>query len=115
MRVNITEGIQSLNLPKVFSLSQNYPNPCNPNTKIDNALPKPCQVNIKIYSILDQTVWILIDEYQEAGEKSIIWDGTNSEGGNVATGLYFYHIEAGDFVKTKNVAIKITLSKINKM
>ncbi|MFH1701279.1 MAG: FlgD immunoglobulin-like domain containing protein, partial [Candidatus Zixiibacteriota bacterium] len=81
------------------------PNPFNPDTRIEYALHKPCHVNIKIYNILGQTVKILIDEYQQAGEKSIIWDGTNSKGHNVATGVYLYRLEAGDFVRSKKMLL----------
>ena len=92
-------------LPGEFDLRQNYPNPFNPTTVIEYALPKPSEVEIKIYNILGQKVRNLVDEPQEPGYKTICWDGKDDCGNEVSSGVYFYRIEAGDFVKCKKMTL----------
>ncbi|MGB2697630.1 MAG: T9SS type A sorting domain-containing protein [Candidatus Zixiibacteriota bacterium] len=92
-------------LPGDFNLSQNYPNPFNPQTVIEYALPRDSRVSIVVYNVLGQKVKILKDEWEEAGYKSVSWDGTNQSGQEVGTGIYFYKIHACDFVKTKKMVL----------
>jgi len=91
--------------PREFDLRQNYPNPFNPTTVIQYALPKASQVKIQIYNILGQKVRNLVDEPQELGYKKIHWDGKDDGGNEVSSGVYFYRIEAGDFVKCKKMIL----------
>jgi hypothetical protein len=86
--------------PRQFSISQNYPNPFNPNTLIEYALPKTSHVKIVIYNILGQKVRILKDEMEQSGHKTVIWDGKDDSGNEVSSGIYFYRIVAGDFIKS---------------
>jgi hypothetical protein len=86
-------------------LYENIPNPFNQNTKIDYALLKSSDVKLIIYDVLGRTVRVLIDERQAAGDYSIIWDGKDKSGQEVATGVYFYHLEAGNFVKSKKMLL----------
>ncbi len=88
-----------------FSLSQNYPNPFNPQTTIEYSLAEGCHVMLKIYNIAGQLVKTLINEYQQAGSYTIIWYGDNDVGEEVARGLYFYQLQAGDFVSTKKMVV----------
>jgi len=88
-----------------FSLSQNYPNPFNPQTTIQYSLAEGCHVMLKIYNIAGQLIKILINEYQQAGSYTIIWHGDNDVGEEVARGLYFYQLQAGDFVSTKKMVV----------
>lgn len=92
-------------MPKTFAVSQNYPNPFNPQTVIKYDLPKPGHVNITIYNILGREVRALVDEEQEAGYKSVGWDGKDDLGKDVASGIYFYRIKAGDFSMTKKMVL----------
>jgi hypothetical protein len=92
-------------LPKEFEISQNYPNPFNPTTVIEYALPKSSDVKIKIYNILGQEVRNLVNERQEAGYKIIGWDGKDDHGMEVSSGIYFYRIVAGNFVKSKKMVL----------
>ncbi|HEX7402330.1 MAG TPA: T9SS type A sorting domain-containing protein [candidate division Zixibacteria bacterium] len=92
-------------LPKEFDLRQNYPNPFNPTTVIEYALPKPSQVKIQIYNILGRRVRNLIDQRQEPGYQTIHWDGKDDSGNEVSSGIYFYRIVAGDFVKCKKMTL----------
>ena len=89
-----------VSLPTEFSLSQNYPNPFNPSTVIDYALPKDVHVTLIVYNILGQEVVTLVDEFQTAGYKSIIWDGRNAAGESVGTGLYLYRMTAENYIIT---------------
>ena len=88
-----------------FSLSQNYPNPFNPVCNIEYFLPKGSEVKLVIYNIFGQKVRVLVDEYQTAGSKSVRWDGKDCQGREVTSGIYFYKIEAGDFVKSKRMVM----------
>lgn len=90
-------------MPTEFSLSQNYPNPFNPTCVIAYSLPTDCQVKLAIYNILGQKVKVLVDEYQNYGYKSVTWDGKDNQSKELATGIYFYRIEAGSFVQTKKM------------
>ena len=104
-----SSGISSQNstadLPDHFILSQNYPNPFNLECQIQYALPKPCHVELTIYNILGQKVKTLVDEYQDAGNKQVEWDGKTDKGDEVASGVYFYRIETGDFTRAKKMVI----------
>ena len=91
--------------PDKFSLSQNYPNPFNPECNIDYALPIDCHVRLSVYNVLGQRIRILVDEQQSAGYKSVVWDGKDSQGRELTTGVYFYRIQAGDFVESKKMVL----------
>jgi len=97
----MTKEIQIINIPIEFALHQNYPNPFNPLTTIEYDLPEDRYVNLVIYDILGRQVIQITNEFQEAGYKSIRWNGRNTSGQVVSAGMYFYAIEAG-----KNSAIR---------
>ena len=99
------EEVDQAELPKEFGLRQNYPNPFNPTTVIQYALPKASFVKIQIYNILGQKVRSLVDEPQEPGYKTIRWDGEDDGGNEVSSGVYFYRIEAADFVKCRKMIL----------
>ena len=88
-----------------LDLSQNYPNPFNPATQISYSLPKNCNVIIVIYNVLGQKVKTLVDEFQTAGYKTVHWDGKDDQGNEVASGVYFYKLKAGDFSETKKMIL----------
>ncbi len=81
-------------LPKVFALYQNYPNPFNPSTRIKYDLPRDAHVVLKIYNAIGQEIATVKDDIENAGFKSILWNSTNGAGASVASGVYFYRIEA---------------------
>lgn len=89
------------NLPETHNLSQNFPNPFNPNTTISYQLTSPGRVNITIYNVLGQAVKTIVDEDKPQGEYSIVWDGKNNAGKNLASGTYFYQLRVGDYTSTK--------------
>lgn len=92
-------------LPNAFSLFQNYPNPFNPSTLIQYGLKGNVNVKITVYDILGRVIKTLVNDFQDAGYRSVIWDGTNNFGSSVATGLYIYKIVAGNFVESKKMLL----------
>lgn len=84
-------------------LEMNYPNPFNPTTMIPYQLAEDSWVTLKVYNDVGQEVITLVDEYQSAGYRSAVWDGRNSEGQSVASGVYVYRMAAGSFVKTQKM------------
>jgi len=91
--------------PSVFSINQNFPNPFNPKTTILYNLPEQTHVTIIIIDLLGRQVRTLINQTQDVGFKSIIWDTTNDYGKPVSAGVYLYQIQAGQFVKTKKMVL----------
>ena len=92
-------------LPKKFSLGQNYPNPFNPSTTIGLALPRSTDVVLEIYNILGKKVATPINETLDAGHYNIIWDGTNSSGQSVSSGIYLYRITAGEYKEVRKMTL----------
>jgi len=104
-KVNPTKPVE---IPKGFALHQNYPNPFNPTTTISYKLPSGKDkyfVTLKIYDALGRLIKILVEAYQASGSYEVIWDGTDLNGRNVASGIYFYTIQAGDFRQTKKMVL----------
>lgn len=81
-------------VPSHFALEQNYPNPFNPSTTIRYALPKSARVMIRVYDMLGREVSLLKDDLVAAGTHEVVWDGKNAAGSTVASGVYFYQMEA---------------------
>ncbi len=92
-------------IPDDFSVSQNYPNPFNPQTEIKFSLPQPSQVKLEIFNVRGQKVKTLLNQDMVAGTHSVIWDGRNEDGKNVASGIYFYRLKAGEYRVTKKMLI----------
>ena len=83
-------------IPTSFSLSQNYPNPFNPATTIKYDLPQNSDVTLKVYDVLGKEVATLVNENEQAGTYTV-----NFVANNLASGIYFYRINAGSFSQTK--------------
>ena len=92
-------------IPAEFALKDNYPNPFNPRTTIQYDLPISGNVRVIIYNVAGQEVKRLVNSAQEAGYHSIVWNGTNLSGAKAAAGIYFYQIQAGEFVRTKKMLL----------
>ncbi len=86
--------------PNKFELSQNYPNPFNPTTTIQYAIPKSEHVTLKVYDELGREVSTLVNENKEAGQHRV-----NFNGANLASGIYYYRISAGDFTEVKKLML----------
>jgi subtilisin family serine protease len=91
-------------LPTRFALMNNYPNPFNLSTNISFALPVDSKISLKLYNVTGQLVKSFEDRY-EAGVHTIVWDGTNTKGEAVSSGIYFYKLVAGDYSCTKKMVL----------
>jgi len=87
---------QPIETPKEFVLEQNYPNPFNPSTRINFSLPEREWVTLKIYDVIGREVVVLANEDYKSGKYTIEWDGRNSAGVSTSSGIYFYHLQAGE-------------------
>jgi len=99
-------GIQNGNkalLADNFQLGQNYPNPFNPTTTIDFTITKKEPVKLSVFDILGHEVKTLVNQSLAPGRHSVTWDGRNESGEIVASGIYFYRFEAGDFIDVKKM------------
>ncbi|HEY3251731.1 MAG TPA: T9SS type A sorting domain-containing protein [Ignavibacteria bacterium] len=96
-----TIGISINSNPVNYLLLQNYPNPFNPVTKINYQLPKTSKVNLLIYDIQGRVVIRLIN----SGIKESGWHSIEFNAQNYPSGVYFYRIEAGDFVQSKKMVL----------
>jgi hypothetical protein len=92
-------------LPKVNSLSQNFPNPFNPTTSIKFGLRSKSNVSIKIYDVAGRLVKTLVNEVRDAGSYTVTWDGTNNHSSTVASGVYFYKMNTMEFEQTKKMVL----------
>ncbi|NIA31793.1 MAG: T9SS type A sorting domain-containing protein [Actinobacteria bacterium] len=87
-------------IPQQYALGNNYPNPFNPITTIAYDLPKVSNVKIEVFNMLGQKVALVIDKKQPAGCYKIQFDA-----GFLASGLYYYRIEADEFIQTKKMVL----------
>jgi hypothetical protein len=88
------------NTPLRFNLEQNYPNPFNPSTTIKFELPRASQVNLSVFDILGREVSVLVNERRGAGVYEVKFDGSN-----LASGVYFYRLQAGSFLQTMKLLL----------
>ncbi len=92
--------------PEVYALSDNYPNPFNPATTIKYQLPEAGLVTLEVYNMLGQVVRTLVNEHQRAGRYNVQWDANNDKGQSLSSGMYFYHVQAGqEFQSTKKMLL----------
>ena len=84
-------------LPTAFALDPNYPNPFNPETKINYQLPEKSTVVIKIFNLKGQLIWTLLNEFKAPGYYTVVWDGRDASGLSIPSGTYFYQIKAEGF------------------
>ena len=95
-------GVEShrTGIPAEYSLSQNYPNPFNPSSTIEYTLPRPGDVSLVVYNLRGEAVAFLINGAMPAGNHRVIWDASN-----VSSGIYFYRLQTGDFVRTRKMVL----------
>ncbi len=84
---------------------RNHPNPFNPATRIEFNMPRDGQLTLKIYNVRGELVKTLIDETRAAGSGHVMWDGTNAQGSNVSSGVYFYEARTGGEIKVNKIAL----------
>ncbi len=101
IKVTVLTSVRELNeIPNGYALEQNYPNPFNPTTTIKFSIAKPSNVKLIVYDILGQRVVTLVDKFMNAGVYSVDFNARN-----LASGIYFYGIEAGDFKSFKKMIL----------
>ncbi len=88
-----------------FVLNQNCPNPFNPITTIQYSLPEESVITINVYDLAGRQIQNLVLSKQTSGIHSIKWNGTDQHGNLVPAGIYFYQLQAGDFVQTKKMVL----------
>ncbi|MFC1527966.1 T9SS type A sorting domain-containing protein [Candidatus Neomarinimicrobiota bacterium] len=91
--------------PSGFRIYQNFPNPFNPITTITYTLDEQSEVKINIYDMLGKEVNQLVSSFQPSGTYSVQWNGDDNKRNLVGTGIYFYQIQAGEFVQTKKMVL----------
>lgn len=99
----ITVGVEAnnnLSNPEGFTLAQNYPNPFNPSTKISYQLPVAGNVTLKIYNLMGEEVAILINEEKAIGNYEVQFEASE-----LTSGVYFYRLQAGDFIQTRKMIL----------
>jgi len=89
-------------IPQEFTLAQNYPNPFNPTTTIGYQLPQQSEVRLEVFDMIGRRVATLVDETMQAGHHRVEFKASN-----LASGIYFYRMAAGDEVMMR----KLTLIK----
>ncbi|MFQ5870004.1 MAG: T9SS type A sorting domain-containing protein [Candidatus Zixiibacteriota bacterium] len=87
-------------LPRSFALRRCYPNPFNASTTIGYDLPRASRVTLEIYNLVGQKVATLVNDYQQAGYKTVNWNAAE-----VTTGIYYYKLTAGEFVSVRKLTI----------
>lgn len=92
-------------LPTAFRLGQNYPNPFNQTTIIEFDLVHAAKVNIEVVNILGQSVAVISDGPFDAGVHRVVWDGKDSRGSDVASGVYFYRLHSDKFTQTRRMVL----------
>jgi hypothetical protein len=100
-----TDADERTELPTMTSLGQNYPNPFNAWTMISFALVEPADVTLEVFNIVGQKVTVLADGFYQAGRHDVIWDGRDSGGTPVASGIYYYRLKAGDHSETNRMTL----------
>ncbi len=91
--------------PRITTIAQNYPNPCNPSTVIRYTLSQDAPVRLTIYDVAGREVRTLINHRQPAGEHAVVWDGRHGSGRNASSGIYVYRLATGDFTGTKKLVL----------
>ncbi len=91
--------------PVSYVLHPSQPNPFNPRTEIRYELPADGPVSITVYDVSGREIRVLVDEAKEAGTHSASWDGTDSQGQSLASGVYFYRLQAAGFTQTRRMTL----------
>lgn len=99
-QLSLTGVIETTNIPKAFSLVQNFPNPFNPSTTIKYALPAKSTVKVEVFSVLGEKVATLVTGEQPAGIHEITFNAAG-----LSSGIYFYRMMCGSFTSIKKMLL----------
>jgi len=94
------EGVETGAAVHEYMLSQNYPNPFNPVTNIQFSIVNRQLTIVKVFDVLGREVATLVNEVKEPGAYTVQFNGSN-----LASGVYFYRLQAGNFVQTKKLLL----------
>ena len=97
---DITSAEGGAGIPSEFGLEQNYPNPFNPATSIAFQVPENNRVTLEVYDVTGRRITTLVDDHMDAGYHEVTFDGTR-----LASGVYLYRMQAGDFVQTRKLML----------
>ncbi|MFA5498360.1 MAG: SBBP repeat-containing protein [Candidatus Cloacimonadia bacterium] len=86
-------------------LNRNYPNPFNPETKLNFSLAEPGIVKIDVYNLQGQLLKTLTNAYYPSGHYTVVWDGSDSSNKQVGSGIYFYRMKAKDYIETRRMSL----------
>ena len=98
--VGVAEQTASDQFPTCVKLGQNHPNPFNAKTVIRYQLPVASHVKLEVFNLLGEKVATLVEDRQQAGYRSAVWDASE-----VSSGLYFYKLTAGDFTESRRMML----------
>jgi hypothetical protein len=98
-------GDDPMPIPDATFLAQNFPNPFNPSTTIAFGLKSGGFVNLSIYDAAGRLIAVLINESRPAGQYTTAWNGKDRSGTSVASGVYFYKLNVGEFEETKKMIL----------
>ena len=106
----VEDEAESTRKPSEFALSQNYPNPFNPSTAIKfkvqgSKFKVPIPTTLIIYNILGQKMRTLVDEDRSPGDYAVQWDGKDDQGNQLASGVYFYQLKAGNYTSSRKMVL----------
>ncbi len=93
------------NVVSAFKLMQNYPNPFNPSTTIQYEIPEKSNVEVTIYDLTGRVVNKLVNQFQQAGLHSVIWNGKNQLGTRAASGFYIYSVKYKNNISSKKMIL----------
>ncbi len=104
-QATVTTGIEDEVVlePLVTALLGNHPNPFNPETTISYSIQSDSRVVIEIYNIRGQHIKTLVDDYQNAGRYSVVWNGKDDRGRDAGSGIFFYRMKSGVFTSTRKM------------
>jgi len=106
---NIHNGINSIagneEIPTAYTLAQNYPNPFNPVTAITYRIPQQSKVTLRVFDVRGTEIASLVEDIQPAGDYSVEWNGTDSFGNPLSSGVYIYRLETKDFSMSKKMVM----------
>jgi hypothetical protein len=88
-----------------LTLDQNHPNPFNPRTRIDYRIDRTRPVHLAVYDISGRVVRVLVDRNMHAGVYTETWDGRDTRGREVASGVYFYRLRAGTITLSRKATL----------
>ena len=86
-------------------LNKCYPNPFNPSTTISFILPQETQCNLSIYNVRGQKIKTIVNEIKAAGNYKVVWDGKDSNGTPVASGMYLYRLSTPKYANTNKMML----------